>query len=316
MDGVQVVKTNHLHVCRYSLAHIPVNGIIDVTGYVPTPLSRRRYEWWVNGKQLLGNDNLIITSPTSFQLINLRSLKNFELVELVDDMYDSIMTNLSNVYVDLEGNVYTSYQEAFKSNKDVVYQSINFSFNGYPNHNQYQNDTSAFVRNPNNIDIEDDIMDKWIDTTETESNDYNDLYNVPTLNGVELYHPFSDDLGLREIPNIEVLDQLDKTWKLERTTDKFFPVTHYDDSMIEDDQYLLFHIKETNESFVIYITGTYRKYFTLYLSKGQYSSIASATNTIKVIPFVRTGVRIELDKSIRGLWLHTTNGNYIPKKIQ
>ena len=316
MDGIQVVKTNHLHVCRYSLAHIPVNGIIDVTGYVPTPLSRRRYEWWVNGKQLLGNDNLIITSPTSFQLINLRSLKNFELVELVDDMYDSIMTNLSNVYVDLEGNVYTSYQEAFKSNKDVVYQSINFSFNGYPNHNQYQNDTSAFVRNPNNIDIEDDIMDKWIDTTETESNDYNDLYNVPTLNGVEIYHPFSDDLGLREIPNIEVLDQLDKTWKLERTTDKFFPVTHYDDSMIEDDQYLLFHIKETNESFVIYITGTYRKYFTLYLSKGQYSSIESATNTIKVIPFVRTGVRIELDKSIRGLWLHATNGNYIPKKIQ
>ncbi len=316
MEGIQVVKTNHLHVCRYSLANIPTDGIIDVTGYIPTPLSRRRYEWWVNGKQLIGNDNLIITSPTSFQLINLRSLKNFELVELVDDMYDSIMTNLSNVYIDLEGNTYTSYQAAFKSNKDVVYQSINFSFNGYPNHNQYQNSTTAFMRNPNNIDIEDDIMDKWVDNTEAEDHNYNNFYNTPTINGVEVYHPFSDDLGLREVPNIEILDQLDKTWKLERMTNNQFPTTHYDDSMIEDDQYLLFHIKETDTSFVIYTTGTYRKYFTLYMSKGQYSSIESAANTVKVIPFVRTGVRIELDKSIRGLWLHATNGNYIPKKIQ
>lgn len=315
-DGITVVRTNYLHVCRYSLANIPVDGIIDVTGYVPTPLSRKRYEWWVNGKQLIGNKNLIITSPTSFQLINLTSLKNFELVELVDDLYESALTNRQSIYIDLNGGIYTSYKQAFMSNNDVVYQQLKFSFNGYPNHDNTQVSTTAFIRNPNNVDVDKDILDTWIDDTAVETNDYNDLYNIPRINETPIYHPLTDDLGLHEIPNSDIIEQLNDTWKYEILTYKSFPTTHMDDSMIKDQQYLMFHIKEENDKFVIYTTGTFSKYFTLYMSKSEYAGINSLNNTIKIIPFIHTGIRIEIDKSVRGLWLHATCDCYIPKKIQ
>ena len=97
--NVKTLHTTYVNVCRYSLNTIPKDGFIDVTGYVPTPLTRERYEWWVNGRYV--NDDVVILSPTSFQLTNLKSLHNFELIELVDDVDDSQLMLKSNMYVEI-----------------------------------------------------------------------------------------------------------------------------------------------------------------------------------------------------------------------
>jgi len=317
-DSRVVVRTNYVSVCRYCLNDIPKNGLIDVTGYIPTPLSRTRYEFWVNGRQLRGTSNVVILSPTSFQLIHLSSLKNFELIELMDDMYENTLSNKGNVYIDIEGNVYNSYQQAFLSNHAVLQQHVRFAYNGYPNHDPLQNYTTGLIANPNNVDVETNIMDYWDEGAIPDDDrlNYNNYYNIPTLNGVSMYHPITDDLGMYEIPNTEILKQFDLIWKKEITTNPLFPTTHFDGSMIVDQQYVLFHIIEKRDVFEIYTTGTYSKYFTLYLSKNSYASIESIENTVQIIPFIRTGTHVLLDKSVRGLWLHATIENELPKKIQ
>jgi len=314
----QVVRSNHLHVCRYCCYNIPKNGFIDVTGYIPTPLSRRRYEFWVNGRQLKGVENLIILSPTSFQLINLVSLKNFELIELVDDVNDTLLSNKNSVYIDLEGNVYTSYQQAFLSNHELIGQDMRYAFYGYPNHTNLQDISMGFITNPNNVDVEPNIMDTWNNgyLNEEEYDDYNDYYNIPKINGVSIYHPTSDDLGMREIPNYQILPYFDQAWKKEILTNPLFPMTHFDGSMTTNQLYVLLHITESLDKFTIHTTGTYTKFFTLYVSKSQTASIADVNNTIQIIPFIHVGTRVILDKDVRGYWIHATVENYIPQKIQ
>jgi len=330
-NRTRVVRSNYISVCRYSLANIPKNGLIDVTGFVPTPLSRDRYEWWVNGRQLKGDDHLIILSPTSFQLINLTSLKNFELIELVDDkdvLYDNsvgsnqwfgLNTNhplftKGNVYIDLYGNVYTSYDEAIRSGHTFLEQHLRFRYNGPPNHTPLQNSTMGYITNPNNNNIEQDIMDFFPKYEERHpSNNYNDYYNIPLINGVPLYHLFTDDIGLHEIENTKILDALDDAWKYERITNPLFPTTHRDDSMIIEQQYLLIHVKEDFNKYVIYTTGTYSRYFTIYLTEHQWEEMDHAK---MIIPIIRTGTRIELPKSVKGLWVHATVVTCIQKEIK
>lgn len=311
-DHIQLVKTNGIGICRYCCATIPKNGFIDVTGYIPTPLSRHRYEFWVNGRQLIGNEHLIILSPTSFQLIQLTSLKNFELIELVDDVNDTMLSNKGTVYIDINGNVYDNYQDAFLSNHEIIQQEIRYTFFSFPNHTPLQNVTMGFVSNPNNIDMEENIMDFW----QSNSTSYEECHNVPSINGVQLYHPNADDIGFREIPNTQIIPYFDKAWKKEILTDPLFPMTHFDGSMTEEEQYVLLHVTKNKHGYLIYTTGNYPKYFSLYVSDMQYASIDHIDHTIQIIPFVRCGTRIQLDETTKGYWLHATVMNYISKKIQ
>ena len=318
-DTRQIVRTNHLHVCRYCCYNIPPDGFIDVTSYIPTPLSRSRYEFWVNGRQLIGNEHLIILSPTSFQLINLTSLKNFELIELVDDYYDNLLSNKEPIYIDINGNVYDSYQQAFLSTHEIMQQDIRYAFHGFPNHTPLQNTTVGFIANPNNVDLEENIMDTWNDGThadDTYHDSYEEYYNIPRINGIQLYHPNTDDIGLREIPISQIIPYFDQAWKKERLTNPLFPMTHFDGSMNLEEQYVLLHISKNENGYIIYTTGNYAKYFTLYISKNQYSSIESLNHTLQIIPFVHCGTRIQLDESMHGYWLHATVVNYVSKKIQ
>ena len=93
-----------------------------------------------------------------------------------------------------------------------------------------------------------------------------------------------------------------------------------------DDQYLELNIKnntnnlgsniDTSDSFVIYTTGTTSKYFSLYISKKSNGKIDDIENTVKIIPFIRTGVYVVVDKSYSGMWLHSTMKNSKPIKIK
>ena len=308
---VQKIKSNYIHVCRYSTQKIPVDGLLDFTGYIPTPLSRDRYEFWVNGR-CLTDTNLSIISPTSIQLHDLKSLRNFELIELVDDTETAnTLFPTGSVYMDLFGNTFSSYTLMMLSNSNIRYQSIQyrFYFNTKSSLDTY---TKGIISNPNNHDIETDIL-SYLTISDTVTS-YNEIFNIPSINGVPLQHPTTMDLGLLQIPSDQILAVYDKVWAKEITTNPLFPITHRD--LIHTNQYVLIHLYEEENSFRIMTTGIYDKLFTIYISTSNSSSIQNTQTTKKIIPMIQLGTGLLIDKSYRGMWIHTTIPNTTPIQIK
>ena len=315
---IEIIKTPYISICRYSLNNIPEDGIIDVTGFIPTPLSRKRYEFYVNGRIINGLD-IIILSPTSFQLINLVSLKNFELIELVDDAYDSSTFIRDNVYISNTGKMYGSYEQMILSNEEVVDQSIRFIFNTDQQLELYKHNTNI---TPNNRNVEPDILDN-ISYNTPSTIPYYELYNLPSINGVQLNNLTTKDFGLSEIPETQIIDMLNKTWKREILTNPDFPSNHYLDkhrtilqlhtSNVED---IFPDIDNPDDWVCVYVTGNMNKYFTLYISNSENGNIDDVNNTLKIIPFVKTGMYVMISSSYKSKWLHmtTTVKNVAPSK--
>lgn len=320
---IKLVKSTYIGICRYSASRIPDNGIIDMTGYLPTPLSRARYEFWVNGRCVSGTNDLIILSPTSIQLRNMKSLRNFECIELVDDVdMDNDIMHQGCVYVDINGNTYSSYKLALLSNSKINQQNMAFIFNAN-NHSKLNDYTESIVDKPNNFDIEEDLLTSI--TFDTASLDYNQYTNKPSINGITLLHPKLNHLGLSEIDNMDILKMYDRVWREEATTNPFFMTTHRSESVTSD--IITLHVKEilephwndltidTTGMFVVHITGPVDKYFSLYVSDLQDGEIDNVTHTKKIIPFVSSSVYILLDSSYKGMWLHSTHPTTKPIHI-
>lgn len=311
---IKVVHTTYVNVCRYSLHNIPNNGFIDVTGYIPTPLSRDRYEFWVNGRYI-PHDDVIILSPTSFQLRNLKSLHNFELIELVDDVTDSQLMNKGDVYIALDGTIYSSFEKAMCSNKNIINQDIQYTFNTYPNHTKLQDYLPDMIKNPHNRDVEVDILNGYRSNNPSR---YDQLSNLPSINGVTINHVITDHLGIQEIPFDKIIKLYDNVWKKEILDNPLFPITHKDSSMMSDTfNRIHIHPSDTYEDmYVVHVYGLNDKYHTLYISTLEDGLIHEYEYTQKIIPFVRCGTRIHIDKKYKGMWLHTTASNYTPIIIQ
>lgn len=309
-SNVHVIKTSYIGICRYSLRHIPKNGFIDVTGYICNPLSRNRYEFYVNGKCIRGTNDIIITSPTTLQLLNMTSLKNFELVELVDDMHASNVFPRGPIYISTDGRMFGSYETMLMSKADIIDQDIRFTFNT-DQHSELHDYVDNIIDNPNNVDIETDVLEGLVDTT--ASNDFNDVNNIPTLNGVTLLHLLTKDIGLVEVDDKKIFDALDSTWKYERLTNPFFVHTHYVDST---NKRISLHVRNIDGAFpgvddpenwiCVNVTGNVSDYFSLYISKTSDGIIDDTMNTLKIIPFVNTGTTVLINKSFAGKYLHAT----------
>lgn len=313
-NHITTIKSPYIGICRYSCQRIPENGLIDLTGYIPTPLSRERYEFWINGRCIINDSDLIILSPTSIQLRNMRSLNNFEVIELVDDFNsDNEIMKDGNMYVDLNGNTFSNYRLALLSNSNITQQDIRFIFN-VNNHRQINDYTKSLISDPNNKDLEDNILDSI--AFDYSDLDYSKLYNIPTINGIPLLHPDLKDLGLSEIPSDKISEMFDKVWKYEALTNPLFTMTHRD--FIKTNGELKLHVKkiisdewhgvkfDENEFFDIYTTGPVDKYFTLYISKKSNGRIDDIENTVKIIPFVRSGIHILISKKYEGMFLCST----------
>ena len=323
--NIKLIKSTYIGICRYSTQRIPKDGLIDLTGYIPTPLSRDRYEFWINGRCITDKNDLIILSPTSIQLCNMKSLKNFEVIELVDDVdADNVLFDEGNVYIDMNGNSYSSYRLALLSNTKIRNQNVMFTFNAN-NHKPIHDYTSSIIGNPNNQDLEDDILSVLaIDNTDM---DYNKLYNIPSINGISLFHPSITSLGISEIPNEKIIDEFDKVWKYEILTNPLFTTTHRDSIGLNDNIDNILHVKQitdqhwnglsidTRNMFVIHASGMSDKYFSLYISKTSDGKIDDITNTVKIIPFISQGVSVLIDADYKGLWLHSTHPNTKPIRI-
>lgn len=313
---VKIIKSTYIGICRYSSHTIPEDGLIDVTGYIPTPLSRNRYEFYVNGRNVSSFDNVRILSPTSFQLCNLRSLKNFELIELVDDYNDSDVFKQGPIFVGIDGKTFSSYKNMLLSDVDVVNEDIKYIFNA-DMHSSMNDYTGNLTTVPNNVNIEADILEGLVSSE--SSNDYTKFYNLPTLNGVTLLHLTSSDIGLSEIKNSDLYDLYDRIWKKERTTNPLFDYTHQIDNrdpvikLHKQDVLNIFpDISDPENWICINITGDTEKYFSLYVSTKSNGEIDDTTATLKIIPFVKVGMYVLIDSSYAGKWLHTTYPDYEP----
>lgn len=323
---VKLVKSTYIGICRYSAARIPENGVIDMTGYLPTPLTRNRYEFWVNGRCVSGTKDLIILSPTSIQLCNMKSLRNFECIELVDDVdMDNDLMHQGNVYIDINGNTFSSFKLAMLSNSKIRNQNISFIFNAN-NHDKLNDYWRSVVDNPNNYDLEQDIFSTI--TFDDSTNDYNELFNIPTINGISLFHPKLSGLGIAEVPNIDIVKEFDRVWRIEATTNPFFMTTHRSDTHLTDQNVgLVLHCNritephwhdlsiDTTGMFEIHTTGPVEKYFSLYVSRLENGAIDDVNNTVKIIPFMSSSVYILLDESYQGMYLHSTHPNTTPIHI-
>lgn len=311
---VKPIQSTYYHVCRYSRKHIPKNGVIDLTGYVPTPLSRDRYEFWVNGRFIKDPKNLTILSPTSIQLTNLTSLRNFEVLELVDDLDNSTdIIHQGSVYIDLNGKTYNTFASAIQSNQLISQQKIQFVFNTDV-HTGLQDYTRNIIQNPNNTDIDEDIMTYIKESIDTVSS-YNQLINVPTINGVSIYHPRTSSLGIMEIPNYKILELFDQVWKYEHITNPLFEHTQRDGYDMIQNKHIEIRIKKHDEYDIVYLSGISSQYFTLYISTGAEDTIDDTTNTVKIIPFIQAGTHVVIDKKYRGDWIHTTDPECKPIRL-
>lgn len=313
--NVKIAKMTYIGVPRYSSVSIPADGIFDVTGYIPTPLSRDRYEFWVNGRQIR-NEDIVILSPTTFQLRNLRSLKNFELIELVDDINDNELMKQGTVYMDLDGRTYGSYRLASLSGKAMIDQNIRYLFNT-SNHSKLDTYTRSIDNKPNNVDIEEDIM-LQLTMDDAGLNMYSELDNKPTLNGVTIYNMSSTDLGLKEIPINDFIEKYDEVWKKESILNPLFVTSHRESYSLNSK--LTLHRRSAAalgypDSIIVYASGFSDKYFTLYISKSSNGKINEIANTVKVIPFISTGIYVLIEKEYTGYWLHCTEPNVDPIKI-
>ena len=311
--NISMIRSNYIGITRYVSQRIPKDGVIDLTGKIPTPLSRDRYEFWVNGRYVNDERHLIILSPTCIQLRNLISLKNLEVIELVDDMHDTILTPTGPVYIDINGKTYTSYIEMMLHHANITNETIEYYFD--------QNTQSGFdtylpepIRYPNNKDYEVDILSYIISNDETIS--YDTLYNIPSINGVSIYNITSESIGFVEIPNQQVLDMFDKVWKRE-ALNGIVPFNHsmqYIDSNIKE-QTLHVRVCPTG-GFDIYTSGLNDRIFTLYISDMESGKIDDPIHTKQIIPMVRPGVVIHIDDTYQDMWLHSTNITAEPIQIK
>ena len=119
---------------------------------------------------------------------------------------------------------------------------LKFSSSGLFNADQrdkLQDYTNDLINPPHNVDIEPDILE-GVYGEDNSDEDFNKLYNIPTINGVQLMHLSMHDIGFVEIPEDKMLEEFDKTWKREILTNPHFKKTHQIDNKT---QYVALHSK-------------------------------------------------------------------------
>lgn len=309
---VSTIRSNHISVCRYASHVIPQDGIIDLTGYIPTPLSRDRYEFWVNGKYV-DDPDIIILSPTSFQLRNMTSLHNLEVIELVDDISDTELMPKGPVYVDLNGNTYGSYHSMLIYKANVIDQSIRYQFNQSTKTN-LDDYLASDVRASGNRDYEPDIL-SYVQIDAEESNSYEELYHIPTINGQTIFHATTQSLGLIEMTNKHVIDEMDRVWKKE-ILNGVIPITHNGKLKTQSEATQFLHVIRRDDHFEIYTSGTFDRPFTLYLSTTKTGKIHNATTTIRIMPMLRAGTHVILSTEFENLWVISTVPNTTPVQLK
>ena len=229
---LRVVSVPYTMRSVYTLRRIPEDGLIDLFGKLNKPLNKKYYEFWCNGKLL--NEEVTIISPTKLVLHGLKSLKNFEIIEIDRDpnefFSDSFLVKTEN-YLSRSYKVWNfdNYLDAVLDNRlpEKNFTQEERDLLTYPVYPQVNEESEDFKKYPLNQNLERDILvvDSEILSNQTVSYIYNLLVlNPPTINGIELISKdlSFEKLGFRPFSAEEISNELNEIWKEEIESNPYF----------------------------------------------------------------------------------------------
>lgn len=207
----------------YIQRRVPENGYIDLKGKINKPLNKKYFEFWMNGRLL--SDEVTIISPTKIFLHGLKSLRNFEIIEI----NRTISEYFSDNFIDLEDSAYkrpypkwdfdTYIDDALSGNLE----GDNFTTDEQetllgPVWSQVPVDDPDYKNYPQNADTENDILLRVDDYADMSGIDFIPyqfaVINVPTIEGVPISSRSTkfEDFGFVPITGEEITSMLDEEW--------------------------------------------------------------------------------------------------------
>lgn len=212
---------------------IPANGYINLKGKLNKPLNKKYYEFWVNGKLL--HDEVNIITPSKLFLHGLTSLKNFEIIEINRDESEIFSDNFLNI--EINNNIpsatwdYSTYLDAVLEgsldgeNYTLEEQSKLIS----PIWPQVIRNNPNYKKYPENSDLDNDIMirvfpeDGIVPELENAPLEYLDP-NPPRIEDIPLTTPNLtwEDFGFKPIQRQTLIDTLNEIWIDEIKEDPYF----------------------------------------------------------------------------------------------
>lgn len=218
----------------YVQRNIPKSGYIDLAGKVNKPLNKKYFEFWVNGKLLY--DEVTIISPTKIFLHGLKSLKNFEIIEVNRDPNEYFSDAFLEVSQAENSRPYYAWN--YDTYLDAALEGDLDGDNYTPEEQEYllspvwkqvSEDHPEFKNYPPNVDNETDILSRVDDEDYPEDLDEPSyqfmILNVPTLEGypiVERTLSF-EHFGFKPIEETNIIDIMNDEWREEIGSDPYFP---------------------------------------------------------------------------------------------
>jgi len=222
----------------YVQRRIPSHGFMDLKGKLNKPLNKKYFEFWMNGKLL--HDEVTIISPTKLILHGLRSLRNFEIIEVNRDPNEYF----SDIFLEAKelghrGRLinswnYDTYLDAALEGK---LEGDNYTLEEQryllsPVWDQVGPDHPSFKDYPPNVDSEDDIIQRIHIPDDFPVDGLDEglyqflIIDAPTLEGTPLTgrRMRFDQFGFQPISDEKVVEMLNKEWHDEIAKDPYvFP---------------------------------------------------------------------------------------------
>lgn len=115
------ITPNHYRVV-YKQENIPIHGVLDLRKKIEKPIDLKWYDLYVNGRKL-SMDNVEIISPMIIAIRNVRSLRNFVILERNDErrmsmVDDEMKTPIDNLY-DIDDEFRYRILGEIRNNKDL-----------------------------------------------------------------------------------------------------------------------------------------------------------------------------------------------------
>jgi hypothetical protein len=219
----------------YVQRKIPKHGYINLTGKINKPLDKKHFEFWVNGKLLYDEVNII--TPTKFFMHGLTSLKNLEILEINRDYNEYFSDDLLSCQIS-EDNIPIPVWNLRTYLDDVLEGALadnNYSLEEQeqlitPIWKQIARDHPEYKDYPDNIDSDRDILlrvytpeDLPLPTLPGGSYQYL-VIDAPTIEGYALDHRNLkwERTGWKPITLQTITDMLNEIFVKEIKEDPYF----------------------------------------------------------------------------------------------
>jgi len=213
----------------YVQRRVPMNGYIDLKGKLNKPLNKKYFEFWMNGRLL--HDEVTIISPSKLVLHGLKSLRNFEIIEINRDSNEYFSDTFLEATVNDRGRVvntwdYNTYLDDVLEGK---LEGDNYTLGEQeyllsPIWRQVDECHPSFRDYPPNVDLEDDIIARinTPDDLPIDGLDGNGIYqfllvDIPTIEGIPLDGRSMkwEQFGWRPIEDSTIVELLNEEWSEE-----------------------------------------------------------------------------------------------------